>query len=280
MARGRAARGLALALFGSLLVAGCSDGDGDDDGGSGGTEKKAAASGKPTTPAEARALIEKVIATPELFGPDVVRRAPYENDPTTWPVLGKDCAWGLAAPPRTVLATLTRNFELPAANGKGSMRLAAIVTVHRTARDAEWEMAESLEEGMRCPDQQLRTGERITGMFTSALAYNEATQLNAHDVINEYASHHSTTLGGPYPYVWMLSRNWQITTAVTGKAGKGRTDKELGNVLVQANAAMLLRLQAAVTKPDGAKSDAPKPDAPKSADAKPGDAENDAEGAR
>ncbi|MFI6645284.1 hypothetical protein [Streptomyces sp. NPDC050504] len=300
MAPGRAARGLALALLGSLLAAGCTDGgkDGEDE------KKKAGARttpapGKPAptssapaadaqklpdidpakaprTPAEARALIDKVMATAESFGPDVVRRTPYENDPTTWPVLGTDCAWGLAPPPATVLATRTRNFEVPAAKGKGAMKLSAVVTVHRSVRDAEWEMADSLEEGMRCPSQQLRTGENVSNLWTNAMAEGEANQLNAHDVLNEYASFTSRESGGPQPYVWMLSRGWQFTIAVSGKAAKGYTDRDLGNTLVQGNVAMLLRLEAAVAKADEAKPDATKTAAP----AKSGAAQNDAEGAR
>ncbi|MFF2996823.1 hypothetical protein ACFVTC_19990 [Streptomyces sp. NPDC057950] len=72
----------------------------------------------------------------------------------------------MRVPAPTVLATLTRYSELPAEHGKGPVRVAAVVTAHRPVRDAEWEMAETLEEALRCPDQELRQGERISGLLS------------------------------------------------------------------------------------------------------------------
>ncbi|MFD9281734.1 ABC transporter substrate-binding protein [Streptomyces mirabilis] len=111
------ARGLhissALVMCGLLLV-GCTGGEngGDTETGAasdartGGDVSPTASPTTETDPAkqprtadQARALIGKVIAGPELFGPGVVRTTPYESDPSRWAVLGDGCTWHLAELP-------------------------------------------------------------------------------------------------------------------------------------------------------------------------------------
>ncbi|BFP51411.1 hypothetical protein ACWGBY_08670 [Streptomyces griseus] len=202
----------------------------------------------PRTKASARAFIDRVIAAPDSFGPGVVKRSPYESDPATWPVLGEDCVWQQRKPARSVLATLTRSFELPAEKGKGPVRLAAVVTVHRTREDAAWEMAESIEESMRCPTQQLREGEQIGSMIAGALLGGEATQTASEDSLTELGEYRSSELGGPHHYFWQQAQTLQFTVAVTGKGAKGRTEREIDELVVQAQGAMLARLESAVEK--------------------------------
>ncbi|MEV7947167.1 hypothetical protein AB0O74_09330 [Streptomyces rubiginosohelvolus] len=202
----------------------------------------------PTTRAAALDLIDRVIADPDSFGPGVVKRSPYESGPDTWPVLGEDCVWQQRKPGHSVLATLTRSFEVPAAAGKGPVRLGAVVTVHRTRQDAAWEMAESIEETMRCPTQQLREGELIGSMVAAALFGGEATQTNSEDALSEVGEYRSSELGGPHHYAWQQAQTLQFTVAVTGKGAKGRTRDEIDNLVVQAQAAMLVRLESAVEK--------------------------------
>ncbi|MEV6123079.1 hypothetical protein AB0M23_21605 [Streptomyces sp. NPDC052077] len=202
----------------------------------------------PTTRKAALRLIGQVIADPESFGPGVVARTPYESGQGTWPVLGADCVWQQREPGHGVLATLTRSFEVPAGEGKGPLRLAAIVTVHRTDGGARWEMAESLEESMRCPTQQLRQGEFIGGLGAGALAWGEANQVNSEDTLVESGEFRSSELGGPHPYFWQQDRILRFTFAVTAKGAKGWTDAEIGDLGVQAQSAMLMRLREAVGK--------------------------------
>lgn len=202
----------------------------------------------PRTRAAALDLIDRVIADPDSFGPGVVKRSPYESGPDTWPVLGEDCVWQQRKPGHSVLATLTRSFEVPAAAGKGPVRLGAVVTVHRTREDAAWEMAESIEETMRCPTQQLREGELIGSMVAAALFGGEATQTNSEDALSEVGEYRSSELGGPHHYAWQQAQTLQFTVAVTGKGAKGRTEKEIDDLVVQAQAAMLVRLESAVEK--------------------------------
>lgn len=204
----------------------------------------------PKTRAQARDLINRVIAGPDSFGPGVgvVKRSPYESDPATWPVLGEDCVWQQQKPGYSVLATLTRSFELPAEAGKGPVRLGAVVTVHRTREDAAWEMAESIEESMRCPTQQLREGELIGSMVAAALLGGEATQTNSEDALSEMGQYQSSELGGPHHYAWQQAQTLQFTVAVTGKGAKGRTEREIDDLVVQAQSAMLVGLESAVEK--------------------------------
>ncbi|MGW2179549.1 hypothetical protein ACWCXX_15905 [Streptomyces sp. NPDC001732] len=202
----------------------------------------------PTTRKAALDLIGQVIADPEDFGPGVVPRTPYESGPDTWPVLDADCVWQQREPGRGILATLTRSFEVPAGKGKGPLRLAAIVTVHRTDDGARWEMAESIEESMRCPTQQLRQGEFIGGLGAGALARGEANQTNSEDSLMESGEYRSTELGGPHPYFWEQDQILRFTFAVTSKGSRGWADGKVGDLAVRAQSAMLIRLDEAVGK--------------------------------
>ncbi|MFF2512011.1 hypothetical protein [Streptomyces sp. NPDC058086] len=62
-----------------------------------------------------------------------MKRNPYESDPGFWPVLDANCVWQRDPLPATVLPTLTRYGELPAQDGRGPIRVAAVVTAQRTA---------------------------------------------------------------------------------------------------------------------------------------------------
>ncbi|MFE6702494.1 hypothetical protein [Streptomyces sp. NPDC057718] len=202
----------------------------------------------PKTRAAALDLIGRVIAEPDSFGPGVEKRSPYESGPDTWPVLGKDCVWQQQKPAHSVLATLSRSFEVPAEAGKGPVRLAATVTVHRARVDAAWEVAESIEESMRCPTQQLREGELIGSLVAGALFGGEANQNNSDDFLSETGQYQSSEVGGPHYYAWQQAQVQQFTLAVTGKGAKGRTQREVDDLVVQAQAAMLVQLRSAVEK--------------------------------
>ncbi|MFF9567151.1 hypothetical protein [Streptomyces sp. NPDC014685] len=202
----------------------------------------------PTTRKAALDLIGQVIANPEDFGPGVVARIPYESGPDTWPVLDSNCVWQQGDPGRGILATLTRSFEVPAAKGKGPLRLAAIVTVHRTDDGARWEMAGSLEESMRCPTQQLRRGEFIGGLGAGALVRGEANQTNSDDSLMESGEYRSDELGGPHPYFWSQDRILRFTFAVTAKGAKGWASGEIDSVAFQAQSTMLVRLSENIRK--------------------------------
>ncbi|GAA2926826.1 hypothetical protein GCM10010518_12130 [Kitasatospora cinereorecta] len=247
-----------------MLVAACSSGDGGTPAARNGDAPATAGPGadtvSPTPVLDADAarlpkdreaaldLIGRVIADPDSFGPGVVKRSPYASDPATWPVLGTDCVWHQEKPPGNVLATVTRSFEVPAAQRKGPVRLSAVVTVHRTRDDARWEMAESIEETMRCPTQQLREGERIGSMISAALLGGEGGQATSEDALSESGEFFGTALGGPHAYVWQQAQSLQFTVAATGKGAEGRTEEEISDLVLQGMTTMLVRIESAVEK--------------------------------
>jgi len=198
----------------------------------------------PKTSAEAERLARAVAAGPISWGPGFVKRDPYESDPGFWPVLDADCVWERESLPATVLATLTRYSEVPAADGKGPIRVAAVVTVHRTVNDADWEMSGTLEEALRCPDQQLRQGERITGLASQGSDFGTLGNLAAEDMLTEGGKYYSDELGGPYYYSWTQSRLGPVTVAAVGKGSEGRSADEVSAALQQGAGAMINRAES------------------------------------
>ncbi|MEU9370265.1 hypothetical protein AB0D71_37470 [Streptomyces avermitilis] len=144
-------------------------------------------------------MIQKVIPGPEQFGPGVVRATPHEGDPARWAVLGEDCVWQQQELPKNVLASLTRHFELPAAGGKGAMRLSATVPVHRTPMDAAWEQARFLEEALGCEEQLLRPGERLTNLYSLGSVFGESANTDYDDRVTENGRCRSDTRAARIP---------------------------------------------------------------------------------
>ena len=130
-------------------------------------------------------------------------------------------------------ASLTRNSELPSQGGKGPIRVAAVVTVHRDAEATDWEMAGTLEEALRCPDQRLREDERISRVLSTGNSYGALGNFDAEDRLAETGEYYSDELGGPHYYFWSQARLGQVTVAVMGKGSKGRTNDEIGDGLAQ-----------------------------------------------
>lgn len=266
MVRRRPSRLWCGALATGLLLVGCSGGAGDrtpEEAGSGraSTDSGTRATSTPTptpsatgldftadpartpkTAAAAERLARAVAAAPVNWGPGYVKRTPYESAPGFWPVLDTDCVWQREPLPSTVLATLTRYSELPAENGKGPIRVAAVVTVHRSVNEADWEMAETLEEALRCPDQQLRQGERITGLASQGSDFGVLGNLIAEDMLTESGKYYSAELGGPYFYNWTQSRMGTVTVAAVGKGSAGRSSAEVDAAIQQGAGAMISRV--------------------------------------
>ncbi|MER5904859.1 hypothetical protein ABT150_32990 [Streptomyces mirabilis] len=265
----------ALVMCGLLLV-GCTGGEngGDtetgaaSDASTGGDASPTASPTTETDPAkqprtadQARALIGKVIAGPELFGPGVVRTTPYESDPSRWAVLGDGCTWHLAELPAGVLATLTRHFEVPAEGAKGPVRLSATVTVHRTALDAAWEQAGMLEESLGCKEELLRPGERLTELSSTAFARGEGLNSSSDEFLEETGLCVSDSRGGPYPYKWDQATLDSVVISTSVCGGRGREADELSTLVQGALPKMLVRAKSELGGLDGSGSFSPEPDA-------------------
>lgn len=207
----------------------------------------------PKTAPQAAAMVRNIIAEPSAFGPDTVRRAPYESGPRRWAVLGDDCVWQQQPLPQGVLATLTRSYEIPASGGRGPVRLSAVVTVHRTAEQADGENAEVLEEMMRCPSQLLRAGEVLAKLTDVPSHFGDSEKGYADDVLTETGTYTSDEVGGPHPYVWEQTRIGQFTIAVSGKGSRGWSRSDLFDRLRDPHTRMRSSLRGAIGR------DAPTP---------------------
>ncbi|MFI2200122.1 hypothetical protein ACH47Z_04920 [Streptomyces sp. NPDC020192] len=251
--------GAALAVCG-VLLAGCSGSDGGSGGSgtanpsaSGSVSARASDGGTaettprftadpaklPRTRSAALELLRAVTAGPDSYGPGYTKRSPFESDPADWPVLGTDCVWQQQALPGDVLASLTRYSRLPAGGGKGEVHTAATVTVHRTAAQADQEIAETLEEALRCPDQQLRATERISGLNSVGAGYGSNGNVSADDYLQEVGSYLNPALDkGPLFYLWDQVRLGPVTIAVAVQGGKGFQQADLLTVQARAVADM------------------------------------------
>ena len=201
----------------------------------------------PTTAASALDLARASAAAPVSFGPDFVQRTPYESDPAHWPSLGPDCVWRQQALPGDVLASLTRYSRMPAAAGKGEVHSAATVTVHRTVAQADWEMSGTLEQALRCPDQQLRETERITGLNSVGSGFGANENTSADDYLMEVGSYVNPALGsGKLPYYWAMARLGPVTVAVAVEGGQNLGPNTLVTDLSQAMGTMESKVRTAL----------------------------------
>ncbi|MFI8100606.1 hypothetical protein [Streptomyces sp. NPDC086023] len=199
----------------------------------------------PRTAAQARALAGRIVADPGLFGREVRRDSPYESDPAAWPVLDGSCVWRIRPVPPDVLASVTRYYRVPAGPGRSGTRLTATVTVHRTPRDSSWEIARAMEEVMRCPAQELRDGERLDSLFTSALHLSEQNNDWAQEAFSETGDFHDRT-GGPYPYIWAEGKYGPVTVAVSVRGAQGVTRAALVGLVAEGQTWMMRRAQQAI----------------------------------
>ncbi|MGW3951322.1 hypothetical protein ACWEKM_10345 [Streptomyces sp. NPDC004752] len=199
----------------------------------------------PESRSQALRLLRAVTAGPDSYGPGYERRTPYESDPADWPVLGSDCVWQQESLPADVLGSLTRYGRLPAGGGKGEVRTAATVTVHRTADRADWEMAETLEEALRCPDQQLRADERISGLNSIGSGYGTNGNTSADDVLLEMGKYLNPGLGKEATsYFWDQVRLGPVTIAVAVEGGSGYAQGDLLAAQARAVAAMETKVRS------------------------------------
>ena len=267
----RLLRACCAVMVGGLIATGCSSGgEGGKPDGKGGTSATAAPTKAPTatptptptaldftpdpkrapkTEAEARRLALAVVAGPDTWGPEYVKRTPYLSDPEYWPVLDETCSWETGTRPSTVLYSVTAYSEIPATGGKGVLRVASTVTVHRTETEADWEMASTLEEALRCPDQRLRDGERISGLISLGNSFGTGGNYTAEDSLGERGFYERDDVKGKQQYGWAQSRIGQVTVAAVVKGAPGysevATPTTTGTIQAQAQAlvTMLHRVQ-------------------------------------
>ncbi|MFJ7072164.1 hypothetical protein [Streptomyces sp. NPDC098781] len=258
-------RPVVAAVAGTLLLAGCTNGsDGDDattgsdgpaqatsgaDGG--GSSASAAAEPEggsaeatdepytmsdelaPRTRPEAVAFVRGLTARADNFGPGFRKAQPYESDPAEWAVLDEDCVWQRRPLPGTALASLTRRFVLPASGDKGPVHVSLTVTVHKDTTAARRDMAVSLEEALRCPNQQLNATERVQGLYSRADPFSEARNGVTDDDLIESGKYLVDGARDALPFDWFKYRLGPVTVAATDRIGAGHADEEATRIASQ-----------------------------------------------
>lgn len=244
---------------GVLATAGCTGSGGEDGADAGADAGEAAGAGEetgaagdaaddfaldeaalPRDHAAAAELAGEIVAEPEDFGAGVVAEDGAPDDPASRAELGPDCVWRQAPLPPDLLASLTRRAVLPAGDGAGPVRVAAVVDVHRDVRSAEWSMARTIEDAQRCPEQQLRGDERVTGLISVGQAFGSLGNVNSEDSLQESGEYHREDGDGPHEFSWSRGRIGPVTVAVSVRGAPGRDSEELSSLQVQAQSQMLI----------------------------------------
>ncbi|MFJ4465995.1 hypothetical protein ACIP2X_00595 [Streptomyces sp. NPDC089424] len=180
----------------------------------------------PRTRAEAVAFVRGLAVRPDYFGVGFGKREPYESDPAEWAVLGEDCLWRRESLPDGVLASLTRGFVLPEADGKGPVQVSLTVTVHDDTLAARRDMAGSLEDALRCPEQRLNATVRVSGLYSRADPFSEQRNAITDDDLTESGTYVVDGEKGAHPFDWFKYRLGPVTVAATARTGAGRTKEE------------------------------------------------------
>ncbi|MFF2778079.1 hypothetical protein ACFVU3_24570 [Streptomyces sp. NPDC058052] len=198
----------------------------------------------PKNRADAKRLSLAVLAEPDTWGPGFTERNPYLSSEDYWPVLPTTCRWEAGTVPSTVLHSVTGYSQVPAKGTKGLLQVAATVTVHTTVDEADWEMAQTLEEALRCPDQILRAGEKVTGLFSIGNPFGVNGNFTAADSLSERGKYVKDGVKGEHFYGWSQSRVGPVTLAVSAKGSAGHTEDEVSTAMIRALVTMLNRTQA------------------------------------
>ncbi|MDR6973519.1 hypothetical protein J2X68_000188 [Streptomyces sp. 3330] len=195
----------------------------------------------PRTKAQAEALASAVALKPQAWGAGFRAQQPAASTPGTVAVLDEQCRWERRPLTAGVLASLSRYSEIPAGAGKGELKVTAAVTVHATVLDADERLAATLEEPLRCREQQVRTDERITKLMSAATPYGQGSNNYADDQVVEIGSY--LTGNSEQAYRWYVTRLGTVTLAVSVKGGQGYTDDQLNKYASNANVTMLNSVQ-------------------------------------
>ncbi|MFE0515430.1 hypothetical protein [Streptomyces sp. NPDC058964] len=196
----------------------------------------------PRTSADGRTLADSAVLAPGDWGRGFVAQSPAASTPGTWAVLDGNCRWERQKLPRKVLASVSRYSRLPGGGGKGTVKVTAAATVHASVLGADQQMSTTLEEVLRCPEQQPRSDERITGLMSLGTPFGARGQQYADDYVIEDGAYVRKS-GGTQPYRWMVARLGTVVVAVSVTGAKGYSEQELQQLGTDALAKMLGRVQ-------------------------------------
>ncbi|MFD9392546.1 hypothetical protein ACFWBB_18075 [Streptomyces sp. NPDC060000] len=195
----------------------------------------------PRTKPQAEKLAAAVALQPAAWGADFRAQQPAASNPGTAAVLDEQCRWERRPLPQGVLASLSRYSEIPGSAGKGELKVTAAVTVHATVLDADEQLATTLEEPLRCREQQVRSDEWISGLMSTGTPYGQGSNTYSDDQVVEIGSY--LTGGSKQTYYWYVTRLGTVTVAVSVKGGKGYSNDELNKHASHATTTMLSRVE-------------------------------------
>ncbi|MGW7259498.1 hypothetical protein [Streptomyces sp. NPDC054834] len=196
----------------------------------------------PRTSKDARTLVDSVVLGPGDWGRGFVAQSPAKSTPGTWAVLDGGCRWQRQRLPHGVLASVSRYGRRPGEGGKGTVKVTAVATAHTSVLGADEQLSTTLEEVLRCPEQQPRTDDRITGLMSLGTPFGAREQQYADDSVFE-AGEYVEKGGGTQPYRWMVARLGTVVVAVSVTGAQGYTQAELNQLGTDALAQMLVRIQ-------------------------------------
>ncbi|GGS16517.1 hypothetical protein GCM10010269_64540 [Streptomyces humidus] len=186
--------------------------------------------------------MQAVALEPQAWGSGFRAQRPAASAPGTVAVLDAQCRWQRLPLPGSVLASSSRYSELPGTGGKGTLKVTAAVTVHTSVGTADEQLATTLEEALRCRDQQVRTDERISGLASVAVPYGQGGNTYADDSVLEIGSY--LTGNSAQTYRWHVARLGSVTVAVSVMGAKGYKDDELTRYSSHALTTMLSRIES------------------------------------
>ncbi|MFE4968587.1 hypothetical protein [Streptomyces sp. NPDC056660] len=128
--------------------------------------------------------------------------------------------------PATVLASLTRSFVRPGADGKGPVYVSVTVTVHTSTLQARRDMAASLEESLRCPQQRLNATNTVEDMASRGNPFAEQRTATSDDDLTEYGEYVVNGEAEPRYFDWYKQRLGPVTVAATVRHAAGEKDQE------------------------------------------------------
>ncbi|WP_308010765.1 hypothetical protein [Streptomyces sp. AC495_CC817] len=186
-------------------------------------------------------LAEAVAMRPKDWGADFEAQPLARSAEGTIALLDDQCRWQRTALPDDVLASLSLYSQLPGAGKRGTVRVTATVTVHTAVLDADDHVSATLEEALRCPEQQVRADERIAELMSVGTPLGMRGNNYADDSVLETGVYLTGT--GKAVYRWMVTRLGPVTMTVSIKGAEGYTVAELEQFMTRGTTTMLDRVR-------------------------------------
>ncbi|MFF9777308.1 hypothetical protein ACF1HJ_27060 [Streptomyces sp. NPDC013978] len=191
------------------------------------------------------ALAEAVAMRPRDWGAGFEAQPLARSAEGTIAVLDDQCRWQRRALPDDVLASLSLYSQLPGTGKRGTVKVTATVTVHTAVLDADDHVSATLEEALRCPEQQVRADERIAQLMSVGTPRGTRGNNYADDSVLETGVYltGTGTGTGKADYRWMILRLGTVTMTVSIKGAEGYTVNELEQFMTRGTTTMLDRVE-------------------------------------